>query len=173
LEVLVKEKDGKTRPVEVALTGHENARDLLNILGVDPGQHRVRADGRTLRDHETVPSFGRIIIDGDLASEDPRLAWNEPARDIQDNLSLTLATHFARSPSRVIGMEIKRDVTPSQLADTLVKRFGGVNPHDVSQMVDDRGRNLVEPRYRDRTFVELGVQPGETLDILGDITQGL
>jgi len=173
MEILVRERSGRTKTVEVELTGHENSRDLLNILGLDPTQHTVKAGRRTLDKHETVPPHERIIVESNTIREEPQVTWNEPASPTKEKIALTIATHFARSPSKVMSIEVKPEVTPYQLADTLVKRFGGINPVDVTEMVDGRGRNLMEVRYRDRTFGDLGVRSGETLDIQGDITQGL
>jgi hypothetical protein len=173
LEVLVREEGGKTRSVDIELTGHENARDLLNILGLDPEQHKVKAGRRTLAHNEIVPPHDSVMVEEGSEGEGPQIRWNELTSQHQDKIALTLATHFARNHSRVVSLEVKSDVTPHQLADTLVKRFGGINPNDVTQMVDQKGRNLAEPRYRNLAFRDLGVRSGETLDIQGDITQGV
>jgi len=169
MEILVRDKSGKTKTFEVQLTGHENSKDLLNILGLDPTQHTVKAARRLLDEDETVPPHERIVIEDKMT---PEVTWTEPIGPVQDKIALTLATHFARSPSKVISIEVKPDVTPYRLADTLIKRFDGINPTDIAEMVDEKGRNLMEVRYRDRTFSSLGVRGGETLDIQGDITQG-
>ena len=172
MEIQVRDKNGKTKTVEVQLTGHENSKDLLNILGLDPAQHSVKAGRRPLDADETVPPHEKIVIEDNPVGKESEVTWNETAGHIQEKIALTIASHFARSPSKVISIEVKPDVTPYQLADTLIKRFGGINPADVAEMVDEKGRNLMEVRYRDRTFGDLGVRAGETLDIQGDITQG-
>ena len=172
-KVLVREKNGKARSVDVSLTGHENAGDLLRIVGLDPRRHSVKAGRRTLEEDEIVPPHERITVEDNSFIEEPEITWNESSAQSQDKIALTLSTHFGRSPSRVISMEVQPSATPYQLADTLVKRVNGVDPNDLTEMVDERGRNLMEPQYHNQSFGDLGVRSGETLDIQGDITQGL
>jgi len=87
-------------------------------------------------------------------------------------IALTIATHFAREPSKVIAVEVPATATPHELADTVVKSVGGVYGDSITEMVDKRGRNLMEQQYRDNPFKELGIGSSETLEIQGDITQG-
>lgn len=172
MQVVVKERNGKLKAVDVMLTGHENAKDLLNILGLDPTEHAVKAGRRALECDEIVPPQEEITVEDNAVAEDTAMAWSAQTKQSQNKIALTLATHFARKPSQMTGLEVKPEVTPHQLADTLVKRFGGINAGDVTQMVDESGRNLMETNYRDRSFEDLGVKAGETLNIQGDITQG-
>jgi hypothetical protein len=172
MEVQVREKNGRTRSIPVELTGHENSTDLLSILGLDPNLYTAKAGQRTLGRNETVPPHEKITIEDKAVGEEQEIVWNEPTSSQQEKIALTIATHFARSPSRLVSITVNPEITPYQFADSLVKRVGGMNATDVTEMVDRRGRNLMEVRYRDRTFGELGVRSGETLDVQGDITQG-
>jgi hypothetical protein len=63
--------------VDVELTGHENASDLLNILGLDPTEHRVTAGTRTLGMAQIVPPYERITIQESHVSDEHQVEWND------------------------------------------------------------------------------------------------
>lgn len=88
------------------------------------------------------------------------------------NLALNLAIHTKRGSNKR-PIQIPSNSTPRQLAETIVRAYGGNNPEDITEIVDEHGRNLAEIPFSNCTFNELGIKDGETLDIQGDIIQGL
>jgi len=167
-EISIREQDGTSRNAQVELTGNETAEELISIFGLNTEDYVVKAGGRALRLDELVPLRGTIVVE--RKSQMRPILWQNPMEPRK--IALTLAIHLARSGSQTVATEVLPNVTPHQLADTLVKQFGGVNPNDITHMVDSQGRNLMERQYQHQSFRDLGVQSGESLDIQGDIVQG-
>jgi hypothetical protein len=85
-------------------------------------------------------------------------------------IALSIVIH-TRTGSQPIGVEVPSTVTPQRLAESIVRSYGA-STSNIIQITDSQGRNLSEPLYRNQTFDELGIQSGETLEILTDVHQG-
>jgi hypothetical protein len=166
-DVSIRERNGQIREASIELSGQETAREVISIFGLDPEEYFVQVGNRKLALHEQVPIQGAIKLE---RKDRAAIIWKDSPT--QGKIALTLAIHFARNPSETIGVEVQPTVTPLQLAETLVRREGGVNAEDIKQMIDKSGRNLMEEQNRNRSFGELDIRSGDTLEILGDVVQG-
>ena len=169
-EIVVINKNGSVRSVNVSLTGKETAEDLLFMLGLKPEEYVVQAGNSVIDCRDAVPfGQGPVIVVPNNQQSLP--IQNGLEGDFDGNITVTLKIHTRGTGASAITQTFPASATPYDIAESLVRSVGGSNPEDI-KVISHNGKNLMEPGYRYKSLASLGVRNGDVLSIHGDIIQG-